>query len=84
MLEPRSGVDRSSGIGWDVESSGAGAGVPPGFWFLLGFRVGDWPDVEKDSTGVPVSSRGWRHKVGRGGLDAPPDSSRSLGIVNVR
>ena len=35
----------SFGMGWDVESSGAGDGFPPGFWFLLGFRVGDGPVV---------------------------------------
>ena len=38
-------MGRSSGMGLDVESSGAGDGVPPGLWFLLGFRVGDGPVV---------------------------------------
>ena len=27
------------GMGWDVESSGAGDGFPPGLWFLLGLGV---------------------------------------------
>ena len=30
-------------MGWDVESSGAGDGLPPVFWFLLGLGVCDGP-----------------------------------------
>ena len=45
-------VGRSSGMGLDVESSGAGDGVPPGFWFLLGFRVSDGPVEGEYSTSV--------------------------------
>ena len=49
------------GMGWDVESSGAGAGLPPGFWFLLGFRVCDGPVEGEYSTCVLLWSRGSCH-----------------------
>ena len=40
------------GMGLDVESSGAGAVVPPGLWFLLGLRVCDGPVGGEYSTCV--------------------------------
>ena len=49
------------GMGLDVESSGAGAGLPPGLWYLLGFRVCDGPVEGKYSTCVPIASRGSCH-----------------------
>ena len=54
-------VGRSSGMGLDVESSGAGDGVPPVFWFLLGFRVSDGPVGSEYSTCVLIRSRGSCH-----------------------
>ena len=54
-------MGRSSGMGLDVESSGAGDGVPPVFWFLLGFRVCDGPVESDNSTNVHVWSRGSCH-----------------------
>ena len=54
-------MGRSSGMGLDVESSGAGDGVPPGFWFLLGFRVCDGPVESDNSTSVLIGSRGSCH-----------------------
>ena len=53
------------GMGWDVESSGAGDGLPPVFWFLLGFRVSDGPVGGNNSTGVHVWSRGSCHSPQR-------------------
>ena len=54
-------MGRSSGMGLDVESSGAGDGLPPVFWFLLGFRVCDWPVGGEYSTCVLIRSRGSCH-----------------------
>ena len=65
-------MGRSSGMGLDVESSGAGDGLPPGFWFLLGFRVSDGPVEGKNSTSVHLWSRGSCHICGEG---APPHSA---------
>ena len=48
-------------MGWDVESSGAGAGLPPGLWFLLGLGVSDGPVEGEYSTCVLLWSRGWCH-----------------------
>ena len=48
-------------MGLDVESSGARAGLPPGFWFLLGFRVCDELVGGEYSTCVQVWSRGSCH-----------------------
>ncbi len=48
-------------MGLDVESSGAGDVVPPGLWFLLGFRVCDGPVERDNSTHVLLWSRGWCH-----------------------
>ena len=70
-LEPRGGVGRPSGWGWDVESSRAGDGLPPGLWFLLGLRDDDGPVAGKNSTDVLIVSRGWCHSVGRGSTLTP-------------
>ena len=52
-------------MGLDVESSGAGDGVPPGFWFLLGFWVCDGPVESEYSTHVLIRSRGSCHSPQR-------------------
>ena len=78
----------SFGMGWDVESSGAGDGLPPGLWFLLGFRVGDGPVEGEYSTSVHVWSRGWCHfqraydhdRVGSAGGAPPLDPSTVLRV----
>ncbi len=49
------------GMGLDVESSGAGDGVPPVFWFLLGFGVSDELVEGEYSTCVHLGSRGSCH-----------------------
>ena len=53
-------------MGLDVESSGARAGLPLGFWFLLGFRVCDELVGGEYSTCVQVWSRGSCHFWGKG------------------
>ena len=57
------------GMGWDVESSGAGDGLPPGLWFLLGLGVCDGSVEGEYSTCVLLWSRGWCH-IGGTWLDA--------------
>ena len=58
--------------------------VPPGLWFLLGFRVSDWPIGGEYSTDVHLGSRGSCHSPQRaygsilfhagGGRTPPPRS----------
>ncbi len=73
------------GMGWDVESSGAGDVVPPVFRFLLGFSVYDGPVEGEYRTSVLLWSRGSCHILPSGitltlalshrrerGQDAPP------------
>ena len=60
MLVPRA-CARAVGMGLGVESSGAGAVVPPSCGSSFGFRVSDWPIGGEYSTSVLLWSRGSCH-----------------------
>ena len=73
------------GMGWDVESSGAGDGFPPVLWFLLGLGVSDGPVGGEYSTCVQVWSRGWCHIWGgrRDGLASAGPHARPFECLRV-
>ena len=72
------------GMGWDVESSGAGDGLPLGLWFLLGLGVGNWPVGGEYSTVVHMKSRGschfWGGRARRIDNAGPPPLDPSTGL----